>query len=154
MSGVRGRSGGANRKSLDELRVAGAFRPSRHAHLLPRRPTAAVPSKWAGILSGVAARPSVPVTPGWQPAADVLAGLVDDARAFVARTASDYALTETQALLVLAAGRALDRALRCQTVLDVEGIFDADGSPHVLVRAVAAEQRAFLALVRQLDLEP
>ncbi len=39
MSGTRGRSGGFNRKTIQEHRLAGTFRPSRHAHLevLPGR---------------------------------------------------------------------------------------------------------------------
>jgi len=43
MPGVKGRSGGHNRKSLDEHRLMGSFRPARHGHLLRSTVTAPKP---------------------------------------------------------------------------------------------------------------
>jgi hypothetical protein len=42
MAGIPGRSGGHNRKAIDEHHLAGTFRPDRHLALTPPRPSAPV----------------------------------------------------------------------------------------------------------------
>jgi hypothetical protein len=44
MAGVKGRSGGHNRKSLDEHRIAGTFRPGRHRGLVIAHPSSGQPT--------------------------------------------------------------------------------------------------------------
>ncbi len=128
--------------------MTGGFRPARHGHLVTRPPLA-VPSKWAAFLPA----PAAERVPAWQPSADDLAGLVDAAKAFITRTAADDTLSDTYGLLTVAAGHALDRMLRFQSIIDADGVLQ-DGKPHPLTRPLAAEQRAFVSLLRQLGLKP
>ena len=55
-------------------------------------------------------------------------------------------------MLALQAAECLQRHHDIQAVVSREGAL-VDGEPHMLIKELRAEQRAFLALLRQLNLE-
>jgi hypothetical protein len=133
-SGGARRGAGRKPKDLVELEVTGRFSPARHGHLL---------------------RPQFRVEPSrarWFPDPAALDGLSAEARGFAERTANEYEIDEHAAPLVMDAARALHRKAAFERVVDAEGVL-VDGKPHPLLKPLAAERRAFLALLRQLDLE-
>jgi hypothetical protein len=91
MPGVRGRSGGHNRKSREDLNVAGTYRPDRH-----------------GASASVLA-PTWPV-PGAEPPSELLAGLGADGARFLRDVYAEFECGALEGHVLRIAAQALDDA--------------------------------------------
>jgi hypothetical protein len=129
MAGVKGRSGGHNRKNLAELKQTGGFRKDRHAHLL-----AAVPPR-----SQAATAPALVGMTSSQPdalPAEVLDGLGAAGQRFATASWREYeGWSGAELTLLRQAARLLD---------------DAEAATDEKARRLAV--RAFAAVVGQMGL--
>jgi hypothetical protein len=135
-SGGRRRGAGGVRKPIQEHLAAGTFNVTRHRHLLE---------------AALATKPE-PGRERWRPNAEDVKPLGTVGRAYVERIAADWVLDHNKALLLLRAGRVLDRVVLFEQVIRAAAEV-IDGKAHPLLKDLRAEIRTYLSLVGALELE-
>jgi hypothetical protein len=125
LPGVKGRSGGRNRKSVQSHILRGTWRASRHQ----------VATRAATVPAGAALQ---------DPSPDWLAGLGPEGRRFVFALHRDFDMSATEGLLARTAGQAFDEAA------DARARGDLKAARAATRQALAALQRlqGFAALER------
>lgn len=130
--GARARAG-RKAKPLEEHILRGTLQTARHARLLA-----------AAVATSAAVR--------WYPAAADLEALGGPAAEWLTGLADDYTLDARSGVLALQTAECLHRHDALQALVTAQGAL-VDGEPHPLIKELRAEQRGFLALLRQLNLQ-
>ena len=130
MAGVKGRSGGHNRRTLADHQLRGTYRPSRHADL-------------------VTPAPAPPLT--WKPSPKDLEPLSAAGRAFLADALQSHEFNFLAGRLLLDVAWTLDLMAACQAAIDAHGVTVTGPRGRVMANPMVREHLRHSAwLVRAL----